>query len=50
MAEASIAAAQDKQESTANRKREQALAYRVGDQVWLSLKNIATERPSKKLD
>ena len=50
MAEASMAAAQDKQESAANRKRDQAPAYRVGDKVWLSLENIATERPSKKLD
>ena len=50
MAEASIAAAQNDQESAANRKRDQALVYRVGDKVWLSLKNIATERPGKKLD
>jgi hypothetical protein len=50
MAEASIAAAQDSQESAANRKRDQAPVYRVGDKVWLSLENIATERPSKKLD
>ena len=24
--------------------------YKVGDKVWLSLKNIATDRLSKKLD
>jgi hypothetical protein len=50
MAEASMAAAQDAQEAAANRKRDQAPAYKVGDKVWLSLENIATERPSKKLD
>jgi transposase InsO family protein len=50
MAEALMAAAQDRQESAANRKRDQAPVYQVGDKVWLSLENIATERPSKKLD
>ena len=45
-----MAAAQDKQESATNRIRDQAPAYKVGDKVWLSLENIAIERPSKKLD
>ncbi len=50
MAEASMVATQDAQESAANWKRDQALAYKVGDKVQLSLENITTERPSKKLD
>jgi hypothetical protein len=49
-AQAAIATAQDAQEKAANRGRVQAPAYQVGDKVWLSLENIATDRPSKKLD
>lgn len=49
-AQASMAAAQEAQEQAANRKRDQAPDYRVGDNVWLSLENIKTDRPSKKLD
>ena len=45
-----MAIAQEAQEKAANRGRVQALVYRVGDKVWLSLENIATDRPSKKLD
>src|SRR6266536_5007399 len=45
-----MAAAQEAQETAANRKRTQAPEYRVGDKVWLSLENIKTDRPSKKLD
>ena len=45
-----MAAAQEAQEKATNRGRIQAPAYRVGDKVWLSLENIATDRPSKKLD
>lgn len=45
-----MAAAQERQESATNRKRDQAPVYRVGDKVWLSLENIATDRLSKKLD
>ena len=33
-----------------NQKQTQALIYRVGDKVWLSLENIKTNRLSKKLD
>lgn len=33
-----------------NRKWEPANSYAVGDRVWLDLKNIKTDRPSKKLD
>jgi hypothetical protein len=49
-AQAAMATAQEAQEKAANRGRIQAPAYRVGDKVWLSLENIATDRPSKKLD
>ncbi len=50
LAETMMAAAQEAQETAANRKRTQAPIYRVGDKVWLSLENIKTDRPSKKLD
>ena len=42
--------AQATQQEYANRKREPAPAYRVGDEVWLDASNITTLRPSKKLD
>ena len=45
-----MAAAQESQERHTNRYRAQAPSYQVGDQVWLSLENIKTNRPSKKLD
>ena len=38
------------QVKAANKHRKEALRYQVGDMVWLSMKNIKTERPSKKLD
>lgn len=49
-AQVSMAAAQESQESAANRKRNQAPVYKKGDKVWLSLENMRTDRPSKKLD
>jgi hypothetical protein len=48
-AQTSMAAAQEQQEIAANRKRVPAPAYRVGDMVWLDLRNIKGTRPSKKL-
>ena len=45
-----MATAQEAQEKAVNRGRVQALIYRVSDKVWLSLENITTDRPSKKLD
>ena len=45
-----MATAQEAQEKATNRGRTQAPLYKVGDKVWLSLENIATDRPSKKLD
>lgn len=45
-----MAIAQQSQEMYANMHRESSVSYMVGDKVWLNLRNIATERPSKKLD
>jgi len=45
-----MAEAQQVQENSTNRKRSQAPSFQVGDKVWLSLKNIRTDRPSKTLD
>jgi len=41
--------AQDAYSYAANRYRKD-VEYKIGDQVWLSTKNIQTERQSKKLD
>ena len=49
-AQASMAAAQESQEQSSNRTRNQAPNYKVGDKVWLSLENIKTNRPCRKLD
>lgn len=49
-AQAAMAAAQETQERHANRGRQAAEAFRIGDRVWLKLKNVKTTRPSKKLD
>ncbi|KAL2444003.1 Transposon Tf2-6 polyprotein [Exophiala dermatitidis] len=37
-------------EKASAKKRHPSPALRVGDMVWLSAKNLRTERPSKKLD
>ena len=42
--------AQARQEEQANRRRQPAPRYEVGDLVWLDSKNIRTLRPCKKLD
>lgn len=49
-ARASIAYANQQMEANANRHRQPAPTFQVGDAVWLNLKNIKTERPCKKLD
>jgi hypothetical protein len=49
-AQAAMAVAQQSQEEAANRTRQQAPAFKVGDKVWLDLRNIRTKRPCKKLD
>lgn len=41
--------AQEAQSHAANRNRKDA-SYQIGDNVWLSTKNLQTERESKKLD
>ena len=45
-----MAVAQQAQEETANKSRQQSTQFRVGNKVWLNLKNIRTDRPSKKFD
>jgi hypothetical protein len=49
-AQCSMATAQQEQEKAANKRRIQAPSFKVGDKVWLDLRNIKTDRPSKKLD
>ena len=50
LAQTEMAAAQQRMEEYANRYRDVAPNYRIGDKVWLDLRNISTDRPSKKLD
>lgn len=49
-AQASIGWAQEQQEYYANKGRQPADQFKAGDKVWLKLKNIKTDRPSRKLD
>lgn len=42
--------AQEAQKRFADMHRTEASAYKVGDKVWLSTRNVKTERPSRKLD
>ena len=49
-AQASMAVAQQNQQRQTDRYRTQAPSFKVGDKVWLNLKNIKTNRPTKKLD
>jgi len=42
--QAEMAAAQQRQESLAIRHRDEAYEYKVGDKVWLDLRNILTDR------
>jgi hypothetical protein len=48
--QAAIAYAQQRQQENANRSRRPAERFEVGDEVWLSLRSIKTNRPSRKLD
>ncbi|KAI0991972.1 hypothetical protein K3495_g16214, partial [Podosphaera aphanis] len=48
-AQAAMASAQQRYEDNANRSRRQPEAYRVGDKVWLNLRNVSTPQLSKKL-
>lgn len=49
-AQSAMAVAQQTQEHHANKQRDVPFTFKEGDKVWLNLKNIATERPSRKLD
>lgn len=49
-AQAAMASAQALQEEQANRRRQAAPVYKKDDWVWLNLRNVRTQRPSKKLD
>jgi transposase InsO family protein len=49
-AQAAMAVAQEQQEKHANLHRQPQEAFKVGDRVWLRLRNVKTSRPSKKLD
>ena len=49
-AQASLAAAKERQEQQTNKHRDAAPSYHPGDKVWLDLRNWKTSRPSKKLD
>ncbi|KAL5594222.1 uncharacterized protein BROUX77_007569 [Berkeleyomyces rouxiae] len=49
-AQASMAFALETQERHANRGRQAAEAFKVGDRVYLRLRNVRTIRPSKTLD
>lgn len=48
-AAAAMAVAQQNMEEQVNRKRNPAPQFKIGDKVWLSLKNIQTPQPKKKL-
>jgi hypothetical protein len=50
LAQAAIASAQKRQEQYTNASRQPAEQFHIGDRVWLSLRNITTDRPFKKLD
>ena len=45
-----LAVSQARMEESANRHRKPPPRYQVGDKVWLSTRNIQTQRPSRKLD
>jgi hypothetical protein len=50
MAQIIMAAAQGKYEIYATTYRQPFEQFKIGDKIWLNLKNIATNRPCKKLD
>ena len=50
LAQAAMASAQERQEECCNRSRQVAEQFHVKDKVWLRLKNIIMDRPSKKLN
>lgn len=50
IAQAAIAYTQQRQRESTETSRRPAELYRVGDKVWLTLRHIKTNRPSRKLD
>lgn len=50
LAQVAMAAAQETQETQANKNRRTHERLKPGDWVWLRAKNVSTMRPSKKLD
>jgi transposase InsO family protein len=48
--QAAIAAGQQRMQDTANRHRDPAERFAIGDKVWLSLRDFKTQRPSRKFD
>jgi predicted aspartyl protease/transposase InsO family protein len=48
--QAAIAAGQQRMEDSANRQRDAAERFQVGDKVWLNLRNFKTQRPTRKFD
>lgn len=46
----SMAYAQQSMEAQANKKRGETETYKVGDKVWLNMRNVLTKRKNKKLD
>jgi hypothetical protein len=50
MAQIMMAVAQEKYKAYANIYRQPFEQFKIGDKVWFNLKNIATDRPCKKLD
>lgn len=48
--QAQMGATVQRQEDSANKKRIPAKAFKVGDKVWLDLRNYTTDRPKRSLD
>jgi Integrase zinc binding domain/Chromo (CHRromatin Organisation MOdifier) domain len=49
-AQSAMATAQQTMEDYTNQRRQQSPSFKVGDKVWLNLRNVRTTRLSKKLD
>jgi hypothetical protein len=50
LCQVSMAAAAQTQQESANKTRTPAPIYRIGDKVWLDLRNYQTDRPKRSLD